>query len=156
MKAIISTRTHGVLDYLTVGFALAFPRMFGASRGFTRAVTVIALGKLTYTLFTRHELGLFKCIPMKAHLAMDALGGAALCALPWALDEENSAACAAAVGMGLFDIAAAPMTQTKASFDRFEPIERRIPIEGTSTIEEHQMAVAGVRGGGLREGDLTE
>lgn len=115
----ISTRTHGMLDYLTVGFALAFPRLLGCNRRFTNAVTSLALGKLGYAMLTRHELAPVKLIPMKAHLVMDCIGGAALCAMPFALDEEDDpAAIACAVGMGLFDIAAAPLTDTRASFDR--------------------------------------
>jgi hypothetical protein len=110
---VISTRTHGVLDYLTVGFALAFPRVLGCSQKFTNAVTAIALGKLAYAMMTRHELGLVKMIPMKTHLALDAVGGATLAALPFLMDEdEDPAAVGCAVGMGLFDIAAAPITQT--------------------------------------------
>jgi hypothetical protein len=115
----ISTRTHGMLDYLTVGFALAFPRLLGCNRKFTNAVTSLALGKLGYAMLTRHELAPVKLIPMKAHLVMDCIGGAALCAIPFALDEEDDpAAIVCAMGMGLFDIAAAPMTETRASFDR--------------------------------------
>ena len=109
---VISTKTHGILDYLTVGFALAFPRMLRCSSGFTNAVTMIALGKLGYAMMTKHELGVAKVIPMKAHLTMDAVGGATLAALPFLMDEENPAAIACAVGMGLFDIAAAPITST--------------------------------------------
>ena len=110
---VISTKTHGVLDYLTVGFALTFPRLLRCSDSFTNAVTVLALGKLGYAMMTKHELGLAKVIPMKTHLAMDAVGGAGMAMLPFLTDEDNPAAIACAVGMGLFDIAAAPMTRTE-------------------------------------------
>jgi hypothetical protein len=109
---LISTRTHGILDYVTAGFALTFPRLLRCSDGFTNAVTMLALGKLGYSMLTKHELGLAKVIPMKVHLAMDAVGGAAMAALPFVMDEDDPTAVACAVGMGLFDIAAAPMTQT--------------------------------------------
>jgi len=112
MPKPISTKTHGVLDFLTVGFALAFPRVLNCNKAFTNAVTMLALGKLGYGLLTRHELGAYKLIPMKAHLAMDAVGGAALCALPFLTDEDDVAAQCCAIGMGVFDIAAAPMTET--------------------------------------------
>ena len=121
----ISTRTHGVLDFLTVGFALTFPRVLGCSERFTNAVTGLALGKLGYALLTRHELGAVKAIPMPAHLTMDAIGGAGMCALPFILDEDDPAAIACAVGMGLFDIAAAPLTEMTPSFDRARVGETR-------------------------------
>ena len=57
---VISTKTHGILDFLTVGFALTFPRVLGCSKEFTNAVTMIALGKLGYALMTKHELGVAK------------------------------------------------------------------------------------------------
>ena len=109
----ISTKMHGVLDYLTVGFALAFPRVLNCNKTFTDAVTMLALGKLGYGLLSRHELAAHKWIPMPAHLAMDAVGGAALCALPFLTGEDDPAAVACAIGMGVFDIVAAPLTETE-------------------------------------------
>lgn len=111
----ISTRTHAFLDFATAGFALAFPRLLGASDRFTRTATGIALGKIGYSLLTRHELGAAKLLPMKTHLALDTVGGAAMCALPFLMDEEEKpAVTACAVGLGLLDIAAAPMTETRS------------------------------------------
>lgn len=109
----ISTKMHGVLDYLTVGFALAFPRVLNCNRAFTNCVTALALGKLGYAMLTRHELGVKQLIPMKAHLIADAVGGATLCVLPFLTGEDDLAAQACAVGMGAFDIAAAPLTETE-------------------------------------------
>ena len=123
MRKPITTAAHGVLDYLTVGTFLTLPRLLGASQRFTNAVSAIALGKLCYTLLTRHELGVVKAIPMKAHLALDCAGGAALAALPFVTDEDE-ATTAAFVALGLFDIAAAPLTQTTPSFDQLEPVGR--------------------------------
>jgi hypothetical protein len=109
---VISTRTHGILDYLTAGAALLVPRLLGCNRKFTDAMTMLAVGKLGYSMMTRHELGLVKLIPMKVHLAMDTIGGATMAALPLLTDEDDPTAAAFAVGMGIFDIAAAPLTQT--------------------------------------------
>ena len=110
----ISTKAHGVFDFLTVGALVTLPRVMGWSRGLTQGMTALALGKLGYTLFTKHELGVVKKLPMQAHLALDAAGGAALCAMPMLLgDEDDVGACAACCALGLLDIAAAPMTQTE-------------------------------------------
>jgi hypothetical protein len=109
----ISTKTHGVLDYLTIATFFTLPRVMGWSKGLTQGMTALALGKLGYTLFTRHELAPVKKLPMTAHLALDAAGGAALCAMPMLLgDEDDVGAQAACCALGLFDIAAAPMTET--------------------------------------------
>lgn len=111
----MSTRTHALLDIATAGFALAFPRLLGGSNRFTRIMTAIALGKIGYTLLTRHEGGVANLLPMKAHLTLDTVGGVTLCTLPYLLDEkENAAVNACAVGLGMFDIAAASMTETQS------------------------------------------
>lgn len=124
----ISTRTHAVLDAATVGFALAFPRLLGASERFTKTMTALALGKLGYTLLTRHELGVVKLLPMKAHLTLDAVAGAAASVLPFAQQpQENRAVTACAVGMGLFDIAVAPLTETRSS-SKGGMTGRRLPV----------------------------
>lgn len=65
----ISTLTHGMLDLATVGFALTYANFFSRSRLFSAGVTALALGKLGYTLATKHEVGVCKFIPMRTHLA---------------------------------------------------------------------------------------
>ena len=112
MTKPISTKMHGVLDYLTIATFLTLPRAMGWNKSLTNAMTTLALGKLGYTLMTRHELGLVKLIPMQAHLVMDAIGGATLAALPHLCDEDDDTATVACAALGLFDIAAAPMTET--------------------------------------------
>jgi hypothetical protein len=130
----ISTKMHGVLDYLTIGTFLTLPRVMGWSRELTQGMTMLALGKLGYTLFTRHELGLVKKLPMGAHLALDAAGGAALCAMPMLLgDEDDVGAQEACCALGLFDIAAAPLTQTSMRLPE-KTVEYR---EQTATAREH-------------------
>jgi cytochrome P450 len=126
----ISTRTHALLDFATVGFALAFPRLLGASPRFTKVATALALGKLGYTLLTRHEGGAAKLISMKTHLQLDMVGGAAMAALPQVLDvqEEHAAVKACAVGLGLFDIAAAPLTESQSN-PRVDDHRIRRPID---------------------------
>jgi hypothetical protein len=109
----ISTKAHAVLDYVTAASFIALPRVMGWSKPLTDAMTMLGVGKLGYTLFTRHELGVLKVLPMQAHLAMDAVGGAALCALPMLVgDEDDVGAQAACCAMGTFDIIVAPLTQT--------------------------------------------
>ena len=112
------THIHGVVDYV-VGAALTMlPRALGWNKQLVNAMTMVALGKLGYTLFTRHELGAVKAIPMKAHLALDAMGGAAVCALPFLTDEDDMTATVVCASLGLFDIGAATTTETEASFDK--------------------------------------
>jgi len=132
MQKPISTRTHAVLDYLTIGSFLFLPRLLNFSKPVTTGMTAVGLVKLCYTLLTRHELGAYKLLPMKAHLAMDAAGGAMLCALPFMAgheaDDLETAVCA---GMGAFDIAAAPLTETEMRPGSAAVSQTRLP--GTET-----------------------
>jgi len=129
----ISTRTHAILDFTTAGVALFFPRILGSSRPFRRAVTALALGKIGYALFTRHEGGIVKAIPMRTHLILDSIGGATLAALPFLMNErKHMTVVACALGLGAFDIAAAPMTEME-----YKPrIRRRIPSLADTTTHE--------------------
>ena len=131
-----------MLDFVTVGFALAFPRVLNCNRTFTDAVTMLALGKLGYGLLSRHELAAHKWIPMPAHLAMDAVGGAALCALPFLTEEDDPAAVACAIGMGVFDIMAAPLTETE-----MRPATARAAAADQSWIPQAPSFAAGIPSG---------
>ncbi len=83
---MISTKTHGVLDYI-VGVALLLaPMLFGFSEYGGAAVsvpTVLGVILIVYSLLTRYELSLVKAIPMKTHLTLDFIAAAALALSPW-------------------------------------------------------------------------
>lgn len=125
MKAI-STKTHGYLDLMTVGALLAVPRARKWDPGLTRTLSRAALGMLGYSLMTRYEFGLVKVLPMRGHLALDALSGAALCGTPLLFPDVDSKIKGGLVGMGLFEIAAALTTQTEPSGEEIgrEAVER--------------------------------
>lgn len=108
---LISTRTHGVLDYLTAGALFALPRALGWSDRVTGLLTGAAVGTVGYSLLTRYELGVVKVLPMRAHLVLDALSGAALCAAPLLLPDEDDEVKQALVGLGLFELAASALTR---------------------------------------------
>jgi hypothetical protein len=120
MRKPISTQTHGILDYLTAATLATLPGMLGLSARTTRALQMMAVGKLCYSLMTDNELGVVRALPMKAHLAMDAVNGVALAALPFMLDDDDEAAMAVCVGAGLMELSAAAMTETVPS-DRNYP-----------------------------------
>ncbi len=80
----IPTRVHGVLDYATGASMLALPKLLGIAESRTSARAMRAWGAMATLsgLVTAHELGVWRVVPMRAHLAVDALGGAAMAALP--------------------------------------------------------------------------
>jgi len=113
----MSTKNHGVLDLLTAGTLVALPRMLGWGERVTNTLTGVAVGTLAYSLLTNYEFGLIRILPMRAHLAIDAASGTALCASPLMFPEEERSTHAALVALGLFEIGAGMMTQPEPYAD---------------------------------------
>jgi hypothetical protein len=102
-----------MLDYLTIGKFLILPRVLGFSEKVTNGMTAVGLMKLAYTLMTRHEGGVVKVLPMQAHLAMDVVGGATLCALPYMNDDPDPTEQVVCCALGAMDVIVAPLTETE-------------------------------------------
>jgi len=120
---LVSTKTHGVIDYLSVPVLLAAPRLLGWSPAVTRSLTVAAAGTLAYSLLTRYELGAKPVLPMTTHLALDGMSGAAMLAVPWLLGETDKTAKMALMGIGLFELGAALTTETEPSAVPVDPTD---------------------------------
>jgi len=84
----ISTKVHGVLDYLVGSLLIAIPWLFGfASYGQETWVLVIAgTSIIIYSFLTQYEAGLMKVLPITAHLIFDFILGTLIIASPWLLE----------------------------------------------------------------------
>jgi hypothetical protein len=82
---IISTKVHGVLDYLVGVLLIVSPWLFNFARGGaeTWIPVILGAGAIVYSLLTNYELGLSRMISMKTHLTLDMLSGILLAASPW-------------------------------------------------------------------------
>ena len=82
---MISTKTHGVLDYVVGIVLIAAPWIFGFATGGPAMWIPVIIGamSLIYALVTDYELGLVALLPVKAHLAIDVIAGLFLAASPW-------------------------------------------------------------------------
>jgi len=82
---VISTRTHGAIDYLTGAGLLVAPPLLGISDepAAARALRAAGVAATAYSLLTDYEFGVVRIIPMPAHLAMDAASGVLVAASPW-------------------------------------------------------------------------
>jgi hypothetical protein len=119
MNKPISTKTHGILDYLTVPTLLVLPHMLGLNKKVSTLLTGTAFGLLSYSMLTRYELGLFKLLPMKGHLAIDMLSGTMLAAAPFALlnkQERTGTVTGILLGFGIFEVTTASLTQKQPSY----------------------------------------
>jgi hypothetical protein len=137
MRKPISTLVHGVLDYLTATSYMVLPSVLGFDEPLRKTVQMVGVGKLCVAMCTDHELGIVRKIPMPAHLALDCVVGATLCALPFVTDQEDDqVATTFLLASGLFDIAAAPLTQTR-------PTPRSLPREAARATSDYASQAAG-------------
>jgi len=64
---IISSKTHGILDYLVVIFLLAAPSLFKMEGNLCTFTYALAAIHFLLTILTRFEFGLIKVIPLPLH-----------------------------------------------------------------------------------------
>lgn len=115
---IISTKTHGILDYLVGILLIASPWIFGFATGGIEQWLPIILGAsaLLYSLMTNYELGVVKVLSMKTHLAIDAVSGLLLAGSPWLFGFADRVSTPHLV-LGLLELGAVMLTRTQTSTD---------------------------------------
>jgi hypothetical protein len=111
----ISTRVHGVIDYLMGIILIVGPWILGFADNTIATYLPVALGiaALLYSLCTDYELGAFKLLPMRAHLGIDFLSGLLLAASPWIFQFSDRVYMPHLV-LGILEIGAALMTRSTA------------------------------------------
>jgi hypothetical protein len=110
----LSTKIHGVLDYLSVLVFFLLPRWLeGESATTAMLFQVAGLMTLLSSLMTRYELGLLRALPMAAHLVLDFLIGATFLTCGFLLPNESQTTRNFLIGLGIFCIGAALMTKTQ-------------------------------------------
>lgn len=111
---IISTKVHGVLDYLMGGLLIASPWIFGfAGNGWATWVPVIlGVSVIMYSLMTNYEYGLSDNISMRSHLTIDIISGVLLAASPWIFGFAGEVYLPHLV-LGLAEVGAGLMTTSK-------------------------------------------
>lgn len=81
---VIPTSVHGAIDHLVAPTLIAAPEIFRLSKASPEGIVPVTTGATAaiYSNLTDYELSVKNLIPMKVHLALDALSGAALAAVP--------------------------------------------------------------------------
>lgn len=110
---MIPTRLHGVIDYAVA----ALLGGLAASRALPPSVRGV-LGTagayhVSYSLLTDYEAGLRPRLTMRQHLALDALGGTALCGAGWLMRREPSGARALLIAAGLSELAVVALSSAR-------------------------------------------
>jgi hypothetical protein len=118
---LISSRVHGVLDYVVGVLLILAPKLLGFEDSGPASQIPTTLGVLTilYSLVTRYELSLLKLLPFRAHLAIDAASGLLLAASPWLFGFADQIWVPHLV-LGLLEIGAVMMTRRDVALDHPE------------------------------------
>jgi hypothetical protein len=111
---ILSTKIHGVLDYLVGILLIGGPWMLGiAHDGAETWVPVVAgTAALVYSLITNYEWGAAKIISMRTHLGLDITSGILLAASPWLFGFHDYTYIPHLIA-GITEIVVASITQTQ-------------------------------------------
>jgi hypothetical protein len=124
--AMISTKTHGTLDYLVGAAITALPQLLKCKKPAARIFELAGTGAAAYSMFTDYERGLVKVLPMEGHLAMDTASGLALMAASLMLTDERPEVRCAMGCVGLFEIARAAMTSPQVGDPDAEPAAQSV------------------------------
>jgi hypothetical protein len=113
---VISTKAHGVLDYMMGLLLIASPWLFGFATGGAEQWVPVILGisALAYSLLTNYEMGVMKTISMSTHLTLDLMSGIFLAASPWIFGFADTVYLPHLI-LGIAEIGAALMTQKQPS-----------------------------------------
>jgi hypothetical protein len=109
----ISTRTHGVLDYVMGALLIVAPYLLGFADGTAAqwVPQILGAGAIVYSLLTNYELGAVRVIPMPVHLMLDIGSGVLLAASPWLFGFADRVFWPHLI-LGLVEIGAGLMTRT--------------------------------------------
>lgn len=110
----ISTKFHGVLDYVVGILLIAAPWIFNFNDGTAAQWVPVAVGiaVILMSVMTNYELGIMKVISMPTHLIMDVVVGIILAASPWVFGFDDRVYLPHLV-VGLLSIGTGLFTETK-------------------------------------------
>ena len=100
---LISSKTHGIIDYVAAPLVFALPRLLRFPRRVTTMLTFVAAFHALYSMLTKYELGLVKVLPYKGHLALDTALATATVAAPLMFAEAKPRVGPMLIGMGLIE-----------------------------------------------------
>jgi hypothetical protein len=108
---ILSTRTHGFIDYVMSLLVIGSPWIFGFAQGGAETWVPVVVGAtgLVYSILTNYELGIVRTLSMRTHLMLDYASGALLAVSPWLFGFAETVYLPHLI-MGILEIGAAMIT----------------------------------------------
>jgi hypothetical protein len=110
----LSTRVHGIMDYLTGGLLIVVPYLLGFADGTAAQYVpqILGVAIIGMSLMTDYEYSVARVIPVSVHLGIDLLGGVLLAASPWLFGFSNKVFWPHLI-VGIMEIGLALMTRTR-------------------------------------------
>jgi hypothetical protein len=84
---VVPTKAHAAVDHVVGPTLFLAPELFGLKDGKRESLVPRVTGATAglYSNLTDYELAVKRVLPMRAHLALDAMSGVLLGAAPWVL-----------------------------------------------------------------------
>lgn len=123
----VSSRIHGVLDYVAAAGLIVYPVLLdlGAFSDVALWLSITAgVGLIVYSLFTDYAFSLSSALSFRVHLILDVVAGAAFIAAIFLCGFEGIvAAYYAVMGLGVFALVAVtdPGTEAVSDFRGLDP-----------------------------------
>jgi hypothetical protein len=114
MTKPISTRMHGIIDYTWAAAASSLAGRINGSTSTARLLRGAANAATASALVTDYECGAVRLLPMKGHLAFDAVLCGALVASPLFLPSSERRHATIPVLLGMTGLIAGMLTQTRS------------------------------------------
>lgn len=111
--APIPTRIHGTIDYTVAALLAGFAVAGGLPRPARAALGAASLYHTAYSAVTDYEAGLVPLLGMRRHLALDALGGAALVGAGLLMRRQPLRARLLLAGIGLAELAVTALSSDR-------------------------------------------
>jgi hypothetical protein len=120
MNRPISTRAHGLIDYAWITTAEALTRMMNGATTTARLVRRAGVAAGFSSMVTNYEAGALRLMPMKGHLAVDAVMCTALILSPLYLPRAERRYAAIPFLLGAVGLIASALTETTSSTESSE------------------------------------
>lgn len=120
MTKPISTRMHGIIDYTWAAAASSMAGRMERAGSTTRLLRGAANAATASALVTNYECGAVRLLPMKGHLAVDALLCSALVASPLFLPASERRHAVVPVLLGIAGLVTGMLTQTQSPTEQQE------------------------------------
>jgi hypothetical protein len=128
---VLSTRIHGILDYVVALLMVSTPWLMGYEQGSSEQWLIISIGciAMLYSFCTDYEFGFLEEIEVRTHLLLDFLIGVLLISSPWLFGFYDKVYLPYVI-LGAVEIISTCLTKTDAKvFRNFTSPRKRQTIE---------------------------